>query len=69
MRQPIVDRTSATLMSAGRNRNVCIRRMLPQTEDAAGVTGEHRLDGDLACDGGWLAHPVNAGHLGRRSAR
>ncbi len=68
-RQPIVDRASATLMSAGRNRNVSIRRKLPQTWNAAGVAGEQRVDGDLACDGGWLARPVNAGHLGCRSAR
>ena len=36
-RQPIVDRASATLMYAGRNRSLSIRRKLPQTWNATWI--------------------------------
>jgi hypothetical protein len=67
-RQPIVGRASATLMYAGRNRKLSIRRKLPQTWNAP-VARQQRRDGDLACDGGWLARLVNPGHPWHNSAR
>ncbi len=33
-----------------------------------GVARWQRIDGDLVCDGGWLARLVNPGHRGKRSA-
>jgi hypothetical protein len=47
-----VDRRTATLMYAGRNRKSSMRRTVPLTKGASGEPGWHRKHGGLPCSGG-----------------
>ena len=58
-----MDRKTATLMYAGRNRNPSMRRTVPLTKRASGEPGRHWKDGDLPCSGGasvLLAHSITS---------
>src|SRR6266702_2816727 len=58
-----VDRRTATLMYAGRNRKPSVRRTVPLTKRDSGEPGRHWKHGDLPCSGGapaLLAHSITS---------
>ncbi len=68
-RQPLVDRATATLMFACRNRRVWSRRRSPLTAPATAARRWQRISGGLLCGGGWLARRGRPDHPGHRWAR
>jgi hypothetical protein len=61
MRRRSVDRLTATLMYADRNRMSAIRRKVPLTRFATALP-RHSAAGDRACNGGSPAHRPALGH-------
>jgi hypothetical protein len=61
-REQVVRRT-ATLMYAGFNRTLTMRRMVPLTSYASRQVGSHGYHGDLPCRGGVPAHGEGLAHL------
>jgi len=65
MRRRSVDRLTATLMYADRNRMSVIRRKLPLTSFAAAMP-RHSAPGDRSCNGGSPAHRPALGYPASR---
>jgi hypothetical protein len=62
MHRRSVDRLTATLMFADRNRMSAFRRKVPLTSFATALP-RHSAAGDRACNGGSPAHRPALGHL------